>query len=212
MLETIDWRDGKYTGELKEGIPHGKGEVKISYDDTADNDEQSLKGWTTFEGTFDRGNPVKGKMEVTYGHIWMDFNYYKNFNYEDHKNDKEIFSTVIFDGYWKQPKENLTYISHRVNRRYQGLEEIHWSEIEHAIYFRDKFGAVYSGPLSEKQYRPHGEGILKFPDGTTLKGNFISRAGVNGIFEGKITYPGGKIKEMKDDRSLTDQFKEWFWE
>ena len=84
--------------------------------------------------------------------------------------------------------------------------------MEHAIYFRDKFGAVYSGPLSKKQYRPHGEGVLKFPDGTTLKGNFISRAGVKGVFEGKIAYPGGKTKEMKDDRSLTDQFNDWFWE
>ena len=208
-MKAIEWRNGKYTGELKEGIPHGKGKIKISYDNMTD-DGQPLKGWLTFDGTFDRGNPVKGKMETTLDY-WT-FNYYKNFNYEDHKNDKEIFSSVIFDGYWKKPRENLIYISHGVDRKYQGLEEIHWDQTEHAIYLRDKFGAVYSGPLSESQNRPHGEGILKFPDGTTLKGNFISRVGVKGIFEGKIIYPGGTTKEMEDNRSLSDQFRDWFYE
>ena len=47
---TIYWKDGSYTGELSDGIPHGKG--TYTYFDEVPNDEY---GWGPYEGDWKAG-------------------------------------------------------------------------------------------------------------------------------------------------------------
>ena len=209
-ISKINWKFGTYNGELKEEIPHGNGK----YERTDEN------GTTLFEGKFDRGNPTNGKLEFNSDiFFWVDFSYWrylKNFDKEKNETRKQLYDKVIFRGTWRKARENLVYISHGVNRSYQGLEEIDFFEFEQAEYFRDRFGAIYSGKLKKAQaWRPDGYGTLKYPDGLILDGNFIPKGVTtesDGYFEGKAIYPDGKITKIKDSRNIFDQFSDWFYD
>ena len=209
-ISKINWKFGTYNGELKEEIPHGNGK----YERTDEN------GTALFEGKFDRGNPTNGKLEFNSDiFFWVDFSYWrylKNFDKEKNKKRKQLYDKVIFKGTWRKARENLVYISHGVNRSYQGLEEIDFFEFEQAEYFRDRFGAIYSGKLKKGQvWRPDGYGTLKYPDGLILDGNFIPKGVTtesDGYFEGKAIYPDGKITKIKDSRNIFDQFTDWFYD
>ena len=209
-ISKINWKFGTYNGELKEEIPHGNGK----YERTDEN------GTTLFEGKFDRGNPTSGKLEFnSHFFYWVDFSYWRyleKFNKEKNEKRKQLYDKVIFKGTWRKARENLVYISHGVNRSYQGLEEIDFFEFEQAEYFRDRFGAIYSGKLKKGQvWRPDGYGTLKYPDGLILDGNFIPKGVTtesDGYFEGKAIYPDGKITKIKDSRNIFDQFTDWFYD
>ncbi len=209
-MRQIEWRYGKYSGNLKNNIPHGEGKYI----------REEKNEITIFEGNFDRGNPTSGKLEFNSDIFYLvDFSYWrylKKFDKEKNKKRKQLFDKVIFKGTWRKARENLVYISHGVNRSYQGLEEIDFFNFEKAEFFRDRFGAIYSGKLKKGQcWRPDGYGTLKYPDGFALDGHFIPRGVTtesNGYFEGKAIHTDGKITKIKDSRNIFDQFSDWFYD
>lgn len=151
--------DAVYEGEVKNNLPHGKGKLIYSHD------KKSKLEQMTFEGTFEEGEPITGKLCDMFGTIYE--GEFTSFTADDGR---------VLDGRGKMISE--------LGDEYFGG----WSAGEKNGHGKMEYadGRLFEGLWIDNSV---SEGEMLFPDGTEYKGSFTQ---LTEKFDyGEILYPNG---------------------
>lgn len=173
-MVTIGYAGGAYTGEVKDGIPHGKGKIRwndgTAYEGDWKDGKRTGKGVYIFvTGTTYAGDFKDGRFHGRGIYTWSNGDVYEG----DFIDNKRTGSGRI------EWKNGTVYEGGFIDGKPHGRGRYIWTN-----------GTVYEGDFADGKRT--GKGRLTYPSGTVYEGEF-SDGKLHG--HGKKTYPDGRVEE-----------------
>ena len=203
-IQTIKFPDGDtYTGEVKNGVPHGKGKVVYVNGDVYEGDFAPINGaflngngrythangsWN--EGVFKDGNFVGGKVRLLKpdGSVGYEGEY-SNGNNNGHGKSTLADGSVYVGNFIDGERTGSGKLTRPNGTVFDG-EFDNGKFIRGVVFIKYENGTVYTGGYVNDKYT--GDGKLLWPNGDVYEGAFLDSK-YHG--RGKLTYVSGKVCE-----------------
>jgi hypothetical protein len=190
----LPWRDGLYSGEVLDGVPHGQG---VWHDDKGSFEGEFKNGRADGQGkyTYENGSMYVGVIRHGLYQGYGVFTHPDEFRAEGQFKDQElhgqgkiIWRGLVKEGEFVADELHAGTVTHPDGRRWEGEFK------DDDLHGTGKMTAV-NGVISEGQFRDgrlQGHGTRSWPDGARYVGEFCNdeRHG-----QGTVTHPSGTVEE-----------------